>query len=451
LLAGIGLVLCALARLGPGLGGEPSFVDEWAYVSQSWYGPLWWGGEWNDPAWLDYAGVDLPPLPKYLIAAALMSDGRPLPSRMATREWYANTSSRSGDADYLAVARRPTVVLGVLGVLAVHCLGVAVHGWKAGALAGLLLLANPLYTLHARRAMSDVPTEALILGCAAVGLVAWKGIIRGPRPGRSALLMAGGAGVLGGLAVGSKLSGGLGLMILGGWALLGVVLPGVGRGRKMLLGASWVVAAIVGFLTFALINPVLFTDPGRRGGPAWDTFGMLDSGPIGRAVGLMRFRVEVSRSGQVTFPNDALETLGEKLPVILVQGFGRFGPFGPARSDSTQRFDRAQDWGAGVWLPLVGLALMVVLRLGRRQWRSGEAPVGWALAVQGAVTAVVVTLFIPLAWDRYTLSLQPVAALIVGVGVVTVVEWGIGWAGAKAGVAAVPRPPSGASGRPSSS
>jgi hypothetical protein len=209
-------------------------------------------------------------------------------------------------------------------------------------------------------------------------------------------------------------------------------------------------ASIVGFFTFALINPVLFTEPGRRGGPAWDTFGMLDSGPIGRAVGLMRFRVEVSRSGQVTFPNDALETLGEKLPVILVQGFGRFGPFGPARSDSTRRFDWAQDRGACLWLPLVVLGLLVVLRLGRRQWRSGEAPAGWALGLQGAVTAVVVTLFIPLAWDRYTLSLQPVAALMVGVGVVALVEWGIGRAGAKPGVAAVPRPPSGALGRPSS-
>ena len=51
--------------------------------------------------------------------------------------------------------------------------------------------------------------------------------------------------------------------------------------------------------------------------------------------------------------------------VIVVQGFGRFGLFGPSESDSTVRFDLRQDWGVILWLPLVLSVSSRSVRLGR--------------------------------------------------------------------------------------
>ena len=61
--AGVVVVgLIALVSVGLRLGAEPGFADEWAYVSQAYFGPLWWEGRWDDPAWIEYPAVDLPRL-----------------------------------------------------------------------------------------------------------------------------------------------------------------------------------------------------------------------------------------------------------------------------------------------------------------------------------------------------------------------------------------------------
>ena len=65
----------------------------------------------------------------------------------------------------------------------------------------------------------------------------------------------------------------------------------------------------------------------------------------------VKHRLRLSEDQKTHFPNDALETLADKAKVVVVQGFGRFGPFGPSDSDSTVRFDFRQDWGAIVWVP----------------------------------------------------------------------------------------------------
>jgi len=49
---------------------------------------------------------------------------------------------------------------------------------------------------------------------------------------------------------------------------------------------------------------------------------------------------------------------------------------------------------------------------GRSQWQSREPPTAWAIAVQALVAALVVTAYLPLAWDRYLLSLQGGSALL---------------------------------------
>ena len=61
-----------------GLGDEP-FVDEYAYITQSYQPDILLAGRSNDLAWLDAITYDLVPLPKYLINCLVPAGGNPPP------------------------------------------------------------------------------------------------------------------------------------------------------------------------------------------------------------------------------------------------------------------------------------------------------------------------------------------------------------------------------------
>ncbi len=407
----------ALTVFGWDLSSEPHFVDESAYISQSFYADLWLNGEWDDPAWLSYAGYDLPPLPKYTIGLALKAGGyrRPAPSAMVA--WYRDTSRQFVSRSALVVARCPSVIFGAIGCLSIYALGAVAFDRRVGFLSALLLMANPLYAMHARRAMSDVYVESLILATLAVGLWAWKRLLAGQGIAGSAFVLFLGSGVLGGLATLSKLNGSLGGMILGAWAILAIVLRPFPKHRRTIILLATLGAGIVSFETFAALNPFLFALPAR----SFDslTARMSRLGFFERVKVVSDHRVDVSTSAKSSFPNDALTTPREKVEAMIVQGFGRFGLFGPrGRTDSTVRFDWKQDRGAQVWLPWVTLGFVLAIRKGWRQMRLGEPPTAWSVAVQAGVAYAVVTAFIPLAWDRYFLSIQPGSALLAAFAVI---------------------------------
>ncbi|RUL84340.1 ArnT family glycosyltransferase [Tautonia sociabilis] len=411
--AAVGLL--ALLVFGVGLDAEPPFADEWAYVSQAYFGPLWWEGRWDDPAWLEYGGIDLPPLPKYLIGGMIALGGYPMSDRLDALSWYKDTSSTFGSPGLLSWCRWPMVVLGAIGCVAASAIGAMAFGPRAGALAGMVLAINPLYRLHARRAMSDVPTEAFTLLALGVGLWAWRELIGG-RPGRGAAAMALGGGVLAGMAALSKLSGGLAMMTLAAWAALAAVLPGVPASRKAAVAGAVVVAGLIAYGTFIVGNPTLTARPGPVRGAPKDYVAMAETGLIGRTLAVLEHRAAVSKAGQQTplFQQQgyALTDLPSKLAVVAVQGFGRFGPLGPRHSDSLVRYDWRQDWGAAIWGPLVLLGVGWAAWLGLRQHRLGAPPTAWAVLVQFAVAAATVSVFIPLAWDRYLLPIQSGSAIL---------------------------------------
>lgn len=411
------MVALAITVFGWELPAEPHFADESAYLSQSFFVDLAIRGEVNDPAWLTYAGYDLPPLPKYLIGLSLRAGGYRRPGPGAMWEWYANTSRRFVSTGALTAARRPSVLLGAVGCLAIYALGTLGMDRRAGLLSALLLMANPLYRMHARRAMSDVPAEALILGSAAVGLWAWKRLLAARGTVGPVVVLALGSGVLCGLATLAKLNGALGGLILGAWAALALALqPFPAKGRAAILGAT-VVSGGVAFATFAALNPFLYAHPKRPIDPRLATVARMTFAE--RVEAVARHRAGVSIQAKSTFPNDALFTPAEKLGAVAVQGFGRFGPFGPrGRTDSTARHDWNQDrWGL-LWLPWVALGLVAAIARGRAQFRDGLPPAAWAIAAQAIVAVVVVAAFIPLAWDRYFLSIQPGSALLGAFGAV---------------------------------
>lgn len=417
--AGAAVLVAALACFGINLEAEPDFVDEWAYVSQTYFWPEL--ARPNNFRWLEYPSLDLPPLPKYAMGAALQASGYPLPRPEAALAWYRDTSTKFGSRAMLVTARRPSVVLGAIGCVMAYVIGTMSLGRREGLVASFLLMIDPLYRMLTRRAMSDVYAEALILTACAVGLWAWRRTLTGRRPWVLSVAVMIVSGSIGGLAVLSKLNGGLALMILAGWSLMALVLRRIPVRWRFRLQASTLLAGLAAFVTFVALNPFVTA---RGDGPLTpESRAISGKGVIARCGELIRHRMSVPRDQQRAFPHNALTDWSQKLSVVAVQGFGRFGPLGRKRYDatnhrswfdSTRRYDWLQDAGAMLWLPVVLAGGVVAARRGRVQYQNGEPPAAWALLMQVAITLATVTAFLPLAWDRFFLSIQAGSCLLAG-------------------------------------
>lgn len=393
----------------------PIFPDETAYVSQSYYFDLFAHGDWDNWAWVEYHAYDLPPLPKYVFGAALRGAGYDLPDRLTAGAWFANIRRSLVPAERIHVARWPVVAFGILGCWAIYALGTTALGQGVGMVAALLLALNPLYGLHAHRAMSDVPAECFILLAGATGVVVWKGLLAQRIDAVPMFVLTLLLGVWCGLAALCKLNGLLAWMVFAAACGLGVVLA---RGRRRTLAAfigSATCAAIAGVVVFIVLNPYMLARPRGPIPPMLMAPAPIAQTPLERGAWMIRHRVEVSHAARARFPHEALLTPFEKLAAVSVQGFGRFGPLGPRDHDSTvpyARFDMRRDWGALIWLPCVLAGAVVLVFRGRGQCKAGSVPLAWFVVLFALVSASVVTGFIPMAWDRYYLSLQAPAALL---------------------------------------
>jgi hypothetical protein len=401
--------LLALAFFALGLGDTP-FVDEYAYITQSYQPDLLLAGRINDPAWLDRLTYDLVPLPKYLINAAFRLAGITRPRPFDASAWYDDTSYRWGTTPQLVAARIPSVLMGAIGCVAIFALGVQVRDATTGWLAAGLLVINPLYRLHAHRAMSEAPCEALSLIALAVGLWAWNALLS-PRKGivLGWIGMAA-AGLFAGLAILAKFNGILALLVMAAWALLGVALPRFAAARKAALLAATANAGLVAAATFVALNPFMTAQPAGPLPPGLKAIAALDTWERFRF--LLQHRMDVSRGQQRGFAHNALLTPADRVAVLTVQGFGRFGPLGPSASDSTKRFDLAQDWGVFLWLPLVLWGFARASIRGFREFRRGDPPFSLLVSIWALLATAVVAAYLPMAWDRYQLPIQAPTALL---------------------------------------
>ena len=415
----LGIFLVTAAWFGLNLRSEPAFADESAYVAQSYFFTLYVGLEWNDWSWIEYHAYDLPPLPKYLIGAALATIGEAGPGRIAAGTWFDNIDALKIAPRLLEAARMPSVLMGGLGCVAIYAIGRMLGGRFSGLLAAGLLAINPLYRVHARRAMSDVIAESLILTTVAVGLWAWSRLISGRFSWRGGVGSGLAVGVLAGLAVLAKLNGGIALMTLAGWSILALILPGIGIGRRLAVLGFLTAAGLASALTFVGLNPYVTAHPTGPRPPRLMAPADPDEGPVERIRRVIEHRSEVSRLAALRFDDYALKGPFERAKVIATQGHGRFGPLGPrdyAWLEPHPRYDWALDRGALLWLPAVLAGAVWASVKGRQQFREGSPPTYWAVLIYWLVAAGTVTLFIPLAWDRYQLPIQAPACLLVAGG-----------------------------------
>ncbi len=257
--------------------------------------------------------------------------------------------------------------------------------------------------------MSEAGCEAFLLVAVALGLKAWKSLLSaGPIVPSLLLLIA--AGCSAGLSILSKFNGILALFSMVGWTCLALVLPGVPRAVKLGLCAGTGGAIMTAWAVFVALNPFMKAHP-LVPLPA-ELRAIAELSTWQRFRFLVEHRRHVSSDQQRRFAHNALHSLSDRAGVVLVQGFGRFGPLGPRKSDSTRRYDLRQDWGALLWLPVVLAGVIAAVRLGKLQYRQSQAPTGWAVVVWSALSLLVVTVYLPMAWDRYQLPIQAPAALL---------------------------------------
>jgi 4-amino-4-deoxy-L-arabinose transferase-like glycosyltransferase len=389
-----------------------AFEDEYAYITQSYYAEYFLKGALDHPAWLDFFAYDLQPLPKYLIGLSLRWANLPMPDAYAAQAWYRNYS-RFGTPETLTAARWPSLVLGALGCMAIFGCGTLLQSTRLGAIAAILFMLNPLYSLHAHRAMSDVPCEAFVTIALALALLSWKWAWSN-HGAVACMVISCLSGLAAGLAILCKFNAFLALVVVGVWTAIGLVAPGLRFRRRLVVASGSIATLAVAMGVSVMLNPFLTARP--RGVASPEARLIRAESPWQRFLFQVRHRLQLSEQQRKNFPDDALHTIAERCAVVAVQGFGRFGPFGPALSNSRVRFDLRQDGGALFWGAFVLIGVIESIALGRSQWRAGSPPTGIALWTWATLAWLVVTIYLPMAWDRYLLPIQAVNALLAALG-----------------------------------
>jgi hypothetical protein len=353
-------------------------------------------GDASSPQWHEeFYFYSQPQLGKVLIGLALAGAGIAGPTAIYDYDWQLRpaenrAAGRVPPPPAVLAGRTAGAFAGWAACLALWGLGAAFGAPLAGAAGALLLASQPLWLANARRAGLDAPALALGLLAALVAVLAlrrWRAAGAGPGAGGVAGVLA--AGVLAGLAVGTKYVSLLALPA----ATVTLVAAGASavrarRSRGVLLGALLGSAVLAG-LTFWATNPALYRDPagGLRVSLDFLTVqaeGMRWQSPVFRYRPLVAVEVLDRTVWPLGFPAVTDQTLPEPLspgsygtPVVAIAALAGLGYlFRPGTR-------RPALLSAAVWTALVYLALV------------------WS---------------VPIWWERWHLPLVPPLCLLAGLG-----------------------------------
>jgi hypothetical protein len=217
-----------------------------------------------------------------------------------------------------------------------------------------------------------------------------------------------------------KLNGFIGLAIVPATCGLTWLLPGISIGRRFAVTGAAIATVCCALAVAVALNPYLTAKPAKL--VAGIEPALVSKNVWERFLNQVDVRLAISNNQKKNYAPDALVHVHDRAGVILVQGFGRFGPFGPRAADSRVRYDLSQDWGTVLWLPFVCFGLYQTALLGLAQLRAGRPPAALVAVVWAIISWVVVTLYLPMAWDRYQLPIQSGNALLAAVGVCAIWE-----------------------------
>jgi hypothetical protein len=324
-----------------------------------------------------------PCLPKLVWGGVLFASGHREASPLAFQTFHRSDPARGVAAQQAllpaeSVARRVVIVFSCASAVLLFfvarelCVGRA--GWVAGALAYGLWFASPLV----QRTSGYLRTDPFMLPFCLAAL--WVAL----RVPRASLASFAALGALGGLALASKLNGGLVLAATAGWSALWIFREPERRGAIL---AGLALAVLLAGLIFFALDPRLWSGPldGVRDILArWDKllrFFQDDLAP--------RTHVEVAR------------TLGERASLFVRKLFGRDDPLRPL----------------GAVLALGGTIVLA--------WRAFRGPKQAAAGVAlvfVAVFALGTLAWLPLDWERFYLTALPGLLLLEAVPVAALVE-----------------------------
>ncbi len=420
--------LGAGVRVGSGGQDSPPFhIDEAHKLSETFYYHLLFERRSvRHPAWThDFYARTNPPVAKYVFGAALAAAGLHVRDQTLQNDferlWRQPEELRRHVPDaMLRVTRGVSVTYGALVCLLIFLIGRRVAGTTAGVIAAVLVLGNSHFQRYAQRGLTDTILmfhltliAPVLLWSAAVLHRHWaqpdpRSAVRHWAPILLATVIV--PGLVIALAAGTKLNGAL----TGPVYALGLIVSAAARPRAgqwpRRVGLAVLMAglaAVVAVTIFVAINPYFHHHP------------------LDRAAETLRAFQDWMVKQQIT-PGGGLFSLREKVTAV-----GYFALLGPS-------LPLVRYLGVlGVWVTVLGFAAGVVIWTGRclprrrpvDQTSKDEADrpdayldarmvLGWVLLCVG-----VITLWLPICWDRYLLPPYLAIALVTAVGLA-----GLPWA-----------------------
>lgn len=413
---------------------EPFFADESAVIAETFYYRLLVSGQWNHADWLHPYAYDHMPLGKYLVGFALERSGRPTPTTLMPLErWHRGDFSPPNDPRTLHVARLPMVAGAVFGCWCAFLLGRELFGAAVGLLFAFLLAISPDYFMHARRAMPDDWTQALIIATLYCFACFVRSIARSAS-WRSYVWISVGA-LSAGCAVGMKLNGAVaciavGLFVVG--ALVAKRFRPSGQAAHSLAGG--VLLGVGAMATFVAVLPYFFASPNLNslsassngsvtydGIPrtaAWldETKAIAQEGVFTRGKRILEHRRGGLENGMNQFPNDALRTPIDRLGAIVTSGMGRWSALGVFREEFGTR-------GPGlITLAAVLIGLRFAWSIGRAELKANGWPIAWIVMAWPIAETLILLQNLTLDWDRYFLGVVAWTSLLSSLAIVEIVR-----------------------------
>jgi hypothetical protein len=402
-------------EVGTREGDQPSFhIDEAHKLAETYYFQLFFvRGDFDHPDWTgDFYARTNPPVAKYVFGLALAATGQQVHDRNLQddfeRLWRNPSQLRRLVADdQLRVTRYVSATYGALICAALFYVAYRAVGPTAGIVTVVLLLANPTFATTVRRGLAD---SILLFHLALIGPVAilatdalsrrWRrdahGAIQERRPAFlvwTVLL----PGLTIALAAGSKLNGALTAPVYALVLLLAAIRirDGAVPLRRRLSTVFMVIGltALVALVVFFGLNPYFYGDPIGRALETLRSFGdWMICQQVDPGEGLFSLRDRVAAVSQGVFA-------GRSSP--LARWLGAAGSFGTA-------------------FAVTGLTYLALRCRRDRQYDGGTAASAMDVAlVWSLVCLVVVTAWLPLAWDRYFLPPYLASALLTAIGLST--------------------------------
>ncbi len=410
-------------HVGSGGGDMPPFhMDEAHKLAETFYYHLF--VEQRDlehPAWTqDFYARTNPSVGKYILGAVLAATGHNVHDQRLQddfeRMWRKPGQLRTRVPDgMLRITRGTSAVFGALVCALLFIVGYRVGGVAAGLIAALLVLGHPYFQRYAQRGLTDTILWfhlALIVPvsfwAASVLQRHWRRSAPGGAARRWGIVSVAGVlvpGLVIALAAGSKLNGALaGPVYVGGLIL--AALPAAGNTtvwRRLGLAVILIgLTAVVAVAIFIAVNPYFHHHP------------------IARAAETMRVYRDWMVKQQVD-PGGGLFSLRQK--VTAAGYFALHGPLIPLY--------RYYLGTLGIWLTVLGFAVGAVHLVGRCLPPRRDLPTSPAETATPetrattdaaialcwiAICVVGITVWLPLAWQRYLLVPYLAVCLTAGIG-----------------------------------